>query len=322
MKKEDGTEVPVMHACGHDAHVTWMLGIAKIMVKLKNKWKGTLVLLAQPAEELLQGAQAMVNDNMYEKGVPVPDYLLGMHTWPVAVGTVINGTGQRSAGSDQLDVIFHGVGGHGSAPDGAKDPIVMASMAIIQYQTIISRNVPPQEVAVLTVSAIHSGTDYNVIPSSVSIKLNLRWFTEKTRNIILDGIRGINEGLAVANSLPKNLYPEIKLKGNAYPLLNDTTLTNRINAKLAKVVTTEKIITNMPPIMGSEDFPLLGRHNKKTVYDYLFVGIANQELVLKAIGEGKKYPFYHHTANYQVDLSAIPLGTIIGATALLEIFSE
>ena len=322
VKKEDGTEVPVMHACGHDAHITWMLGIAKIMEKLKNEWKGTLVFLAQPAEELLQGAQAMVNDNMYEKGIPVPDYLLAMHTWPVAVGTVINGVGQRSAGSDQLDVIFHGVGGHGSAPDGAKDPIVMASMAIVQYQTIISRNVPPQEVAVLTVSAIHSGTDYNVIPSSASVKLNLRWFTEKTRNIILDGIKRINEGLAIANNLPKDLYPEITMKGHAYPLLNDTTLTNRINANLAKVVDAEKIITNIPPIMGSEDFPLLGTRNKKTVYDYLFIGIAAQDVMSKAISEGKKYPFYHHTANYQVDLSAIPLGIVIGATALLEVFSK
>ena len=322
VKKEDGIEVPLMHACGHDAHLTWMLGIAKIMVQLKNEWKGTLVLLAQPAEELLQGAQAMVDDNMYEKGIPVPDYLLAMHTWPVAVGTVINGIGVRSAGSDQLDVIFHGVGGHGSAPDGAKDPIVMASMAIIQYQTIISRKVAPQDVAVLTVSAIHAGTDYNIIPSTASLKLNLRWFKENTRNIILDGIKSINEGLAVANGLSKDLYPGIIMKGNAYPLLNDTTLTGKINASLAKVIPGEKIITNIPPVMGSEDFPLLGTHNKKSVYDYLFVGIASTDVMLKAISEGKKYPFYHHTPNYQVDLSAIPLGTVIGATALLEVFKK
>lgn len=322
MKKDDGSEVAVMHACGHDAHVTWMLGVAKIMVKLKNEWKGTLVFLAQPAEELLQGAQAMVNDSMYEKGIPVPDYLLGLHTWPVTVGTVINGTGIRSAGSDQLDVIFYGVSGHGSAPEITKDPIIMASTAIMQYQTIISRNIAAQDVAVLTVSAIHSGMDYNVIPPSAAIKLNLRWFTEKTRNTLLDGIKRINEGLAVANNLPRNLYPEIKMKGNAYPLLNDPALTNKINTSLASVVTPEKIITDMPPIMGSEDFYLLGMRNKKTVYDYLFVGIANQEAVAKATAEGKKYPFYHHTANYEVDLSAIPLGTVIGARALLEIFSN
>src|SRR5260221_3262330 len=106
MKKEDGAEVPVMHACGHDAHITWMLGIGKIMVQLKNEWKGTLVFVAQPAEEVLQGAQAMVNDKMYERGVPVPDYLFGMHTFPIPVGYIYNAFGARMAGSDQLDVTF------------------------------------------------------------------------------------------------------------------------------------------------------------------------------------------------------------------------
>jgi hippurate hydrolase len=115
MKKEDGTETPVMHACGHDAHVTWMLGIAKIMVALKDQWKGTLVFLGQPAEEPLTGAASMVKDSMYERGVPIPDFLLGMHTWNIPLGTIDNGTGVRFAGSDQLDVTFNGVGGHGRA---------------------------------------------------------------------------------------------------------------------------------------------------------------------------------------------------------------
>ena len=188
MKKEDGTETPVMHACGHDAHVTWLLGIAKIMVNIKNQWKGTLVLLGQPAEEPLTGAKAMVNDKMYERGVPVPDYLFGMHTWPIAIGSIINGVGERAAGSDQLDVTFYGIGGHGSTPEVTKDPIVMACNAVMQYQSIISRNIAAQDAGVLTVGAIHAGADNNVIPPSAIVKLNLRWFTEKTRNILLDGI--------------------------------------------------------------------------------------------------------------------------------------
>src|SRR5688500_17373186 len=212
MKKDDGTEVPVMHACGHDAHVAWMLGVAKIMVALKNQWKGTLVFLAQPAEELLTGAQAMVKDKMYERGVPVPDYLFGMHTWPIAVGSIINGIGERMAGSDQLDVTSYGVGGHGSTPEVTKDPIVMACNAVMQYQTIISRNITAQDAAVLTVGAIHSGSDNNVIPASAVVKLNLRWFTEKTRNILLDGIKRVNEGIAVTNGLQKDSYPTILMK--------------------------------------------------------------------------------------------------------------
>jgi amidohydrolase len=322
MKKEDGTETPVMHACGHDAHITWLLGIAKIMMAKKNEWKGTLVFIAQPAEEVMLGAEAMVNDKMYEKGVPVPDYLFGLHTWPIPVGTIYNGIGERMAGSDQLDVTFYGIGGHGSSPQFAKDPIVMGSTAIMQYQTIISRSIAAQDAAVLTVGAFQSGIDNNVIPPSALLKLNLRWFNEKDRNILLDGVKRINEGIAIANNLPRELYPTIKMKSMVYPLVNNAAMVNKINNSLSTVISPEKIITNTPAIMGSEDFHHLVIHNKKTVYDFIMVGTANTEVVAKAIQEGKKYPFYNHNGNYQVDLPAIPLGTVIGATALLDLFKK
>jgi hippurate hydrolase len=322
MKKEDGTEVPVMHACGHDAHVTWMIGIAKIMMALKNEWKGTLVFIAQPAEELMQGAEAMVNDKMFEKGVPVPDFLLGLHTWPIPVGTIYNGFNERTAGSDQLDVTFYGIGGHGSSPHLAKDPIVMGSTAVMQYQTIISRNIAPQDIAVLTVGAFQAGIENNVIPPSALLKLNLRWFNEKDRNTLLDGIRKINEGIAIANNLPKEMYPTIKMKSMVYPLVNNTALVNKINSSLKFVLDPDKIINSTPAIIGSEDFHHLVIHNKKTVYDYIFVGTANPAIVAKALQEGKIYPFFNHNGNYQVDLTAIPLGTSIGATALLELFKN
>ncbi len=323
MKKEDGTETPVMHACGHDAHVTWMLGVAKIMVALKNDWKGTLVFVGQPAEELGLGAKAMFDDKMYEKGVPFPDYLFGMHTWNIPVGTIDNGTGVRMSGSDQLDVTFFGIGGHGSSPEYTKDPVVMACNAVMQYQTIISRNIAAQDIAVLTVGSIQSGTDNNVIPSSAILKLNLRWFNDKTRNTLLDGIKRINEGVAVANGLSKEQYPTIKMKGNYTPLENNTPLTNKINAALSTVIDTSKIITSNPATMGSEDFQkLVTERNNNTPYNYIKVGIANPSVYAKAIAEGKRAPFYHHTGSYEVDLSAIPLGTEIGSIALLTIFRK
>lgn len=323
MKKEDGTETPVTHACGHDAHVTWMLGIAKIMMTLKNEWKGTLVFVAQPAEELLMGAQAMVDENMYEKGVPVPDYLLGMHTsCTLPVGKVDNGIGVRASGSDQLDVTFHGIGGHGSAPEKTKNPITMACNAVIQYQTIVGRNIAAQDVAVLTVGAINAGADNNVIPASATIKVNLRWFNEKTRNILLDGIKRINEGIAVANDLAKEQYPIIKIKGNVYPLKNDSDFTNKINTALKTLLSPDNVITDTPPSMGSEDFAHLVLGNNKTVIDYIDVGIVNQLLFDKTIKEGKKFPFYYHAGNYAVDLASIPLGTEIGATALFTAFKK
>lgn len=322
MKKEDGTETPVMHACGHDAHVTWLLGIARMMLALKREWKGTLVLLGQPAEEVMTGAKAMVNDSMYNKGVPVPDYLFGMHTWNIPVGTIDNGTGVRFAGSDQLDVTFFGIGGHGSGPENCKDPIVMACNAVMQYQTIISRNIAAQDVAVLTVGAIHAGVDNNVIPSSAVVKLNLRWFTEKTRNTLLDGIRRINEGIALANGLTKEQYPTTHFKSNVFPLDNNIALTNKINAALANVIAPGKIITDNPSTMGSEDFHHLVIGNHKTVYNYIKVGVANPAEYAKSLADGKKAPFFHHSGNYLVDPAAIPLGTEIGVTALLEIFKK
>lgn len=322
MKREDGTEVPVMHACGHDAHMTWMLGAAKIMTRLKDQWKGTLIFVGQPAEEIMEGAKAMVNDPMFKKNVPVPDYLLGLHTWPIPVGTIYNGPGDRMAGSDQLDVTFYGIGGHGSAPEVAKDPIVMGSSAVMQYQTIISRSISAQETGVLTVGSFQAGNSNNVIPPNAVLKLNLRWYDEKTRDALLQGIQRINEGIAVANGLPQDLYPKITMKGNVFPLVNDPEMTHRVNKALTTVLPEENIITTTPPLMASEDFHHLVRHNNKTVYNYIFVGVANRELAAKAIAEGKKYPFYNHNANYRVDPEAIELGTLIGTTALLELFKE
>lgn len=181
MRKEDGTEVPVMHACGHDAHVTWMLGVAKIMVALKSEWKGTLVFVAQPAEELGQGAKSMVDDKMYEKGVPIPDYLLALHTIPLPAGTIQNGIGERLAGANILYVTFFGIGGHGAFPELTKDPIIMASTAVLQYQTIISRNIAPQDAAVITVGAFQAGAAGNVIPPSALLIITTRWFNEKPK---------------------------------------------------------------------------------------------------------------------------------------------
>jgi len=319
-KKDDGSVVPVMHACGHDAHTTWMLGVAKIMAGIKDQWKGTLIMVAQPAEEVGEGAEAMVNDGLYRKGIPEPDYLFGMHTAPFPVGVISSGAGPRMAGCDQLDVTFYGIGGHGSSPHLAKDPIVMAAAAIMNYQVIVSRGIDPQNAAVLTVGSVQSGIDNNVIPGSALLKLNLRWFNETDRNLMLRGINRIDSSIAFAYNLPPDLYPKVVMKGMAYPLVNDSSLSKKINTALTTVIPANRNITNIPAVMGSEDFHHLVIHNKKKVYDYMLVGIANPAVFMQAVKEGKTFPFSNHNSNFEIDLSAIPLGTMIGATGLLEIF--
>jgi amidohydrolase len=320
-KNADGIEVPVMHACGHDAHTTWMLGIAKIMVAIKSNWHGTLIMIGQPAEEPGGGADAMAAE-MYKKGVPEPDYLLGMHTAPVPVGSYLNVAGYRMAGADQLDVTFHGIGGHGSSPQGAIDPIVMAANAIMQYQTIISRNIDPQAAAVVTVGAVQAGIDNNVIPASALLKLNLRWFNQADRKLILNAINRIDSGIAVANNLPKNLYPTVNMKQFVVPLKNDTFMVNKINAALINIAGPGKNILGMPPVMGSEDFQHLVLSNKRQVYDYFLVGVAKPEEYMMAAKQGKAFPYYNHNGDFKVDLSAIPLYTSWGAVALMEMFRK
>ncbi|MGL2993618.1 amidohydrolase [Flavobacterium sp. TSSA_36] len=320
VKNEEGKEVPVMHACGHDAHVTWMLGMAKQMVKLKNNWKGTLILVGQPAEENGFGAIAMA-DEMYNKGVPIPDLLLGMHTGPAPVGVYLNRPGERMAGAVQLDVTFFGIGGHGSTPEQTKDPIIMAANAILQYQTIVSRNSHPQFPVVLTVGAMEAGIDNNVIPNKALLKLNLRWYRKEDKELLLRRIDEINEGIAVSNHLPKELYPKTVIKQNLGTLKNNEALTAKINIALEKMAGPNKNLS-IPPVMGSEDVQELLKDHPEVPYNYFIVGIANHEVFEKATKEGKQFPFSNHNPDFWVDLSAIPFGTSLGLAAVLEAFSK
>lgn len=325
VKKEDGSETPVMHACGHDEHTTWMLGVAKFMAENKSLWKGTVIFVGQPAEELILGAEAMVNDGMYTKhGVPEPDFLFGMHTAPIATGMVVAANGVRMAGTDQFDILFHGVGGHGSTPNLTKDPIIMATNAITQYQGIISRAIDPKRSAVITIGSIQAGSDNNVIPSSALVKVNLRWFKEEDRKIMLEGIKRINEAQAYIYNLPKEMYPEVTMKGWSYPLDNDKELTETVREGLKDFVKNGLLFdeNQIPSVMGSEDFGHLVIHNKIKKYCYLNVGIAEPARFEKAIKETKSLPFNAHNGDFEVDLNSITYGTKVGTIGLLSIFNN
>lgn len=323
--KEDGTKTPVAHMCGHDAHVAWMIAAAKVMAENKNLWKGTLIFVGQPAEELIEGAEAMVQDGLYTKyAIPEPDYLFGMHTAPFATGMIAAATGVRMAGTDQLDVTFTGIGGHGSMPQFTKDPVIMAANAIMNYQTIPSRIIDPKNPVVLTIGSVQAGLDNNVIPGSALIKANLRWLNEKDRNTMIDAIQRINKGIAIQNDLPNELYPTIKRKGWSYPLDNSKELTEVVRQGLQKNMKLTHLLTEneMSTTMGSEDFHHLVIHNTKKNYCYINIGIAEPERFEKSFKERQAPPFNNHNGDFEVDLNSIPYGSKAAVFGLLSIFNH
>jgi len=318
-KLPDGTDTYVMHACGHDSHVIWMLGLAKAMVALKSDWKGTLILVGQPAEEGVAGATAMIEDGFYTRhGVPVPDVLLGMHAAPVPTGFIASAPGIRMAGSDPIDVLFKGVGGHGSSPHLAKDPILMAANAIVQYQAIVARAIDPQEAAVISVGAFQAGETNNVIPGEALLKLSLRSFKPEVRDTMLKGIKSVNDSIARAYGIPQDQWPTITAKGGATPLVNDKAVIDRVNPQLVNLVGAQRLVIDFPRTTGSEDVHLLKGDNKNVQVGFLHIGAADPAIFAKAQAEGKTVPFSNHNSNFQIDLNAIPFGTKVASIMTME----
>lgn len=318
----DGSEIDAMHACGHDAHTTWMLGLAKTMVALKSDWSGTLVVYAQPAEEVGLGAQAMVADKLWQRGFPAPDYAFGAHTAPGPVGYVSSSPGVRMAGTDQLDVTFTGVGGHGSTPQMTIDPVVMAAQAVLGYQTIISRNVDPQTAAVLTVGAIEAGRDNNVIPAQAVLKLNLRWFTPAVREQLLTRIDEVSRGVAVAAGVAADKLPTRVMKGHAGPLVNDQALVARVNPSLRALLGPDRVVDQFPAVMGSEDFQEAFATLDKLPYAFVLIGVAPPELYAKAQAAGRPFPYANHNPDFFVDLAAIPIGAKVNTVTVLSLLAK
>jgi hippurate hydrolase len=322
VKRQDGTEVPVAHLCGHDAHVTWMLGMAKALVAMKSEWKGTLVLIGQPAEEPILGAQAMVDDGLWTKhNLPKPDYFTGIHTAPGPIGLVVSSGGPKQAGTDQLDVLFKGVGGHGSTPHLTKDPVLMAAYAVTQYQAIVSRVIDPLQTGVVTVGSIQAGVDNNVIPQTALVKVNLRWFDPKVREQMVVGVKSISEGIARTYGMPEDQMPVISMKGSSTPLVNDEALAVRMAATLKSFLGEKNVVTEFPAVTGSEDVHLLKGPHKDVPFNFLFVGIVDPKVFAAAQrpGEPLRPPYAGHNPNFVVDLAAIPVGTEIATIAMLEL---
>ncbi|KAA0024850.1 M20 family metallopeptidase [Antrihabitans cavernicola] len=245
----DGNEVPVMHACGHDTHVTCLLGAAQLMADSRAEWSGTLIALFQPAEETADGARGMVDDKLTER-IPKPDIALGQHVLAAPAGTVATRSGPVFSAADSMKITVFGRGGHGSMPQTTVDPVVLAAMIVIRLQTVVSREVAPGETAVVTVGSIHAGSKSNVISDSAELRLNIRTFDEATRSTILAAIERIVTAECRASDSPKD--PEFELY-DRYPLTdNDSDTTAKLASAFEDFFGEHAV--ELPQVSASEDF--------------------------------------------------------------------
>lgn len=258
-----GEEVPVMHACGHDMHVTVLLGAAGRLAANRDKWKGTLVMIGQTAEERGGGARALLRDGLYERW-PVPDFALAEHVDPtIEAGKVGYCPEWAMANVDMVDMTVRGVGAHGARPHEGRDPIVLSAQIINSLQTVVSREINPVDAGVVTVGAIHGGTKHNIIPDEVNLQLTVRSFSDEVRERILASIRRIAENTARAAGVPEDRLPLIKFSDGFTPsLYNDPVLTERSVRAMAAVIGQENLV-RLKPSTGGEDFSEYGRTEHK-----------------------------------------------------------
>lgn len=319
--RKDGVDTPVMHACGHDAHMATWLGVAQYMAQHPKSWKGTLVFLAQSAEEIGQGArQAIAQPNF--KQLPVPNYQIAMHNHAdLAVGQVGFCNGYALAAVDMMNIIIHGKGGHGAVPQNAIDPIVLSAQFVGEIQTIVSRNLPPTESAVITVGAIHGGTIGNVIPDQVELKLTIRSFSPNARQLILDRLKSIGDGLASAAGLAPNLWPEYKLLDMSIgPVFNDAQLGEKVKkALLSQEGATAAVAVD--PVMIGEDFGMY--RGNPAIPSYLFwMGTLTKASQEKYKTQNQKLPSLH-SASFAPDYEAsLPFSIRAMTTALQALLAK
>src|SRR5438309_186723 len=321
-KNDAGQDVSVMHACGHDIHITNMLGTAKMLAQLKDQWRGTLVLIGQPAEETIDGAKAMLAGGLYSM-IPKPDFAIALHdSADVEAGKVTYCPGYAMASSTSVEITIRGLGGHGSAPQATKDPIVVAAQTILALQTIVSRENSPLDPAVVTVGSIHGGAKSNIIPDEVKMLLTVRSYKEEVRQHILASIERITKNIAAAAGIPEDRAPIVKVSDTEVTpaLYNDPQLAERFARTLEKTLGADNVVKG-PPIMASEDF---GRYSlDHQIPSVMFwLGAVEPAKVEASRKSGKPLPSLHSSLFQPLPEPTLRTGVKAMTAAVLELMKK
>ena len=321
-KNDAGQDVSVMHACGHDIHITNMLGTAKMLAQLKEQWRGTLVLIGQPAEETIDGAKAMLADGLYSK-IPKPDFAIALHdNAELEAGKVAYCPGFALANSTSVEITIRGLGGHGSKPEATKDPIVVAAQTIVALQTIVSRENSPLDPAVVTVGSIHGGAKSNIIPDEVKLLLTVRSYKEEVRQHILASIARITKNIAAAAGIPEDRAPIVKVSDTEVTpaTYNDPKLTERLAGTFEKTLGANNVV-KWPPIMGSEDFGSFGLDNQ--IPSCMFwLGAVEPAKVETSKKSGKPLPSLHSSLFEPLPEPTLRTGVKAMTAAVLELMKK
>ena len=317
----DGNEVFVMHACGHDVHITSLVGTARAMAARRDQWSGSLMLIAQPAEERLAGAKAMMDDKLWQR-FGQPDYAMAFHV-SADMPTGKLGVTRESpySGADTVDIIIHGVGAHGASPHRGVDPVVLGSQIVLALQTVVSRELPPREAGVITVGSFHAGTKHNIISDRAHLQLTVRNDNAQTRELLLDGIRRVAENMGRVAGLPEDKLPEVIVSDESVPpTINDDALTARLMALWGERFGEDVFHTAKRTSMGAEDFPFFTTEPYIPSTYFAVGGTPQADFDREAAG-GAPVPSHHSPLFRITPRPAVTLGTEATVVALLDLLA-